>query len=56
MTKELDEKSYKKRIENIEKGKSYLNKNCFFVRNQTIVKIYKDLFIKSKRYATLITS
>ena len=30
MTKELDEKSYKKRIENIEKGKSYLNSNGFF--------------------------
>ena len=30
MNKELDEKSYKKRIENIEKGKSYLNSNGFF--------------------------
>ena len=30
MTKELDENSYKKRIENIEKGKSYLKSNGFF--------------------------
>ena len=30
MIKELDDDSYKKRIENIEKGKSYLNTNGFF--------------------------
>tara|TARA_B100000945_G_C20083129_1_gene457752 strand:- start:195 stop:338 length:144 start_codon:yes stop_codon:yes gene_type:complete len=30
MNKELDENSYKKRIENIEKGKSYLKSNGFF--------------------------
>ena len=30
MTKELDENSYQKRIENIEKGKSYLKSNGFF--------------------------
>ena len=30
MTKELDKNSYEKRIENIEKGKSYLNSNGFF--------------------------
>ena len=30
MTKELDDNSYEKRIENIEKGKSYLNLNGFF--------------------------
>ena len=28
--KNLDENSYKKRIENIEKGKSYLKNNGFF--------------------------
>ena len=49
MNKELDEKSYKKRIENIEKGKSYLNSNGVFVRNLTFLKIYKDLFVNSKR-------
>ena len=30
MQKDLDENSYKKRIENIEKGKSYLKNNGFF--------------------------
>ena len=30
MQKELDENSFEKRIENIEKGKSYLRKNGFF--------------------------
>ena len=30
MTKDLDDNSYIKRIENIEKGKSYLNSNGFF--------------------------
>jgi len=30
MKKNLDENSYDKRIENIEKGKSYLNSNGFF--------------------------
>ena len=30
MEKDLDENSYEKRIENIEKGKSYLKSNGFF--------------------------
>jgi len=30
MQKDLDDNSYEKRIENIEKGKSYLNSNGFF--------------------------
>ena len=30
MQKNLDENSYEKRIENIEKGKSYLKNNGFF--------------------------
>ena len=30
MQKDLDENSYKKRIESIEKGKSYLKNNRFF--------------------------
>ena len=30
MQKDLDENSYEKRIENIEKGKSYLKNNGFF--------------------------
>ena len=49
MYKDLDDNSYEKRIENIEKGKSYLNSNGFFVLNQTFLKIYKNSFIKSKR-------
>ena len=39
----------KKRIENIEKGKSYLKSNVFFALNQIFLNIYNDLFIKSKR-------
>ena len=49
MSKDLDDNSYEKRIKNIEKGKSYLNSNGFFALNQTFLKTYKDLFIKSKR-------
>ena len=30
MTKELENNSYEKRIENIEKGKTYLKSNGFF--------------------------
>ena len=30
MSKDLDDNSYEKRIENIEKGKSYLNPTAFF--------------------------
>ena len=30
MPKDLDDNSYEKRIENIEKGKSYLKSNGFF--------------------------
>ena len=54
MQKDLDDNSYEKRIENIEKGKSYLNSNVFFVLNQTFLKIYKDLFIKVKGKQSLL--
>ncbi len=30
MTKNLDDNYYEKRVENLEKGKSYLNSNDFF--------------------------
>ena len=40
MTKDLDDNSYKKRIENIEKGKSYLNSNGFF-RSKS--KLFEDI-------------
>ena len=36
MTKESKDNSYEKRIENIEKGKSYLNSNVFFRSKSTI--------------------
>ena len=36
MTKDLDDNSYEKRIENIEKGKSYLNSNGFFRSKSTL--------------------
>ena len=40
MTKNLDENSYEKRIENIEKGKSYLKSNGFF-RSKS--KLFEDI-------------
>ena len=40
MTKDLDDNSFKKRIENIEKGKSYLNSNGFF-RNKS--NLFEDI-------------
>ena len=36
MKQDLDENSYKKRIENIEKGKSYLKNNGFFKSKSNI--------------------
>ena len=36
MKKDLDENSYEKRIENIEKGKSYLKSNGFFRSNSNL--------------------
>jgi len=46
MQKNLDENSYEKRIENIEKGKSYLKSNGFFKSNLIYSKTYKNLSIK----------
>ena len=46
MQKDLDENSYEKRIENIEKGKSYLKSNGFLNQNLIYSKTYKNLFIK----------
>ena len=40
MQKDLDKNSYEKRIENIEKGKSYLKSNGFF-RSKT--NIFEDI-------------
>ena len=36
MQKDLDENSYEKRIENIEKGKSYLKNNGFFTSKSNL--------------------
>ena len=44
MQKDLDENSYKKRIENIEKGKSYLKNNVFF-RSKSILFLDIQKFI-----------
>ena len=44
MKKDLDENSYEKRIENIEKGKSYLKSNGFLDQNLTYSKTYKMIF------------
>ena len=45
MQKDLDENSYEKRIENIEKGKSYLKNNGFFRSNSSLfVAIQKFIY------------
>ena len=51
MQKDLDENSYEKRIENIEKGKSYLKSNGFFKSKSNLFEeiqkfIYKSNFKK----------
>ena len=40
MQKDLDENSYEKRIENIEKGKSYLKSNGFFRLKTNLFKFF----------------
>ena len=42
MQKDLDENSYEKRIENIEKGKSYLKSNGFFKSKSNL---FEDILI-----------
>ena len=45
MQKDLDENSYEKRIENIEKGKSYLKNNGFFrSKSSLFVDIQKFIY------------
>ena len=45
MKKDLDENSFEKRIENIEKGKSYLRNNGFFrSKSNLIVDIQKFIY------------
>tara|TARA_Y100000991_G_scaffold191241_1_gene158085 strand:- start:486 stop:629 length:144 start_codon:yes stop_codon:yes gene_type:complete len=47
MLKDLDENSYQKRIENIEKGKSYLKSNGFFKSKSNLFEeIEKFIFKK----------
>ena len=45
MQKDLDENSYEKRIENIEKGKSYLKSNGFFKSKYELSEKSKNLFM-----------
>ena len=45
MKKDFDENSYEKRIENIEKGKSYLKNNGFFrSKSNLFVEIQKFIY------------
>ena len=46
MQKDLDENSYKKRIENIEKGKSYLKNNGFFRSKSNLFEDIQRFFLK----------
>ena len=46
MQKDLDENSYKKRIENIEKGKSYLKNNGFFISKSNLFLDIQKFFYK----------
>ena len=55
MSKDLDDNSYKKRIENIEKGKSYLNSNGFFRSKSNLFEdiqrfIYKKQKVRNPYY------
>jgi len=46
MQKDLDENSYEKRIENIEKGKSYLKSNGFFRSKSNLFEDIHRFFLK----------
>ena len=46
MQKNLDENSYEKRIENIEKGKSYLKNNGFFKSKSNLFEDIQKLIYK----------
>ena len=46
MQKNLDENSYKKRIENIEKGKSYLKTNGFLKSKSNLFKDIQKFIYK----------
>ena len=46
MKKYLDENSYEKRIENIEKGKSYLKSNGFFRSKTNLFEEIQNFFYK----------
>ena len=49
MTKELDDNSYEKRIENIEKGKSYLNSNGFFRSKSNLFEDIQRFILKKQK-------
>ena len=46
MKKNLDENSYEKRIENIEKGKSYLKNNGFFKSKSNLIEDIQKFIYK----------
>ena len=46
MPKNLDENSYEKRIENIEKGKSYLKSNGFFKSTSNLFEYIQKFIYK----------
>ena len=46
MQKDLEENSYEKRIENIEKGKSYLKSNGFFRSKSNLFEDIQKFFYK----------
>ena len=46
MKKDLDQDSYEKRIENIEKGKSYLKSNGFFRSKSNLFEEIQEFFYK----------
>tara|TARA_B100000886_G_scaffold14326_1_gene9265 strand:- start:408 stop:581 length:174 start_codon:yes stop_codon:yes gene_type:complete len=56
MQKDLDENSYEKRIENKEKGKSYLKSDGFFRSKSNLIEDIQKLFIKDslKKFFILI--
>ena len=47
MQKDLDENSYEKRIENIEKGKSYLKSNVFFKLKSNLFEYIQKFIYKN---------
>ena len=56
MQKDLDENSYEKRIENIEKGKSYLKSNGFFKSKSNLCLLYTSPSPRDKHRSRMPSS